>query len=717
MVRIDDQARRALGEHLEDYLKGVNKDVATHKIPVCPCCKSGSHKDSAVKIYGKTETKDGVQRWYCHSCGTGGDLLDFIRYDKKISISEAFEWACKEYNYTPVSDGVNFPRTSSRQSKTENNRVRSQAGRADQSAAAAEEDPKQANIQPPEADYTSYFLQVNQNIENTDYHRGISLRTLNRFKVGYDPSWKHPDIDPEKAKYIPDSPRLIIPTSQSSYIARDTRKPEDIPDNQKDYVKSKVGKVHIFNADALKTAQRRIFVVEGEIDALSIIDVGGEAIAIGGAHMWKKTLIEAIKEEPPAQPLVLALDNDKTERQVGQRANKDLAEALKQLNIAFCVFDKYGVYKDANEMLTADRDALRQAVEEAESMALEENTIVEVAAAEDPKQEELTEEQKEARDQYIAANLTANHIGYFTDLISGMIKTTYYPTGFTALDNTLDGGLYGRLYIIGARSSLGKTTFILQIADYIAEHGQDVLIFSLEMEREELMAKSISRLTYKLDPYHASSTMEVLRAGEKVKEGAKLDKIAEALEIYEKKHSKHVYIIEGGNYMSTDEIKEKVAQHKSYTGKAPVVFVDYLQILNATIGMERATDKQILDQSVRALKLISRDYKTPVVVVSSFNRNSYNKEAAMEAFSGSSGIEYSSDILISLETETDKEKTDEDRAAKRKEEQNSNKRMVTARILKNRNGYTGDIGYEFNLKYNYFTECSQSSNGSSDDPF
>ncbi len=60
----------------------------------------------------------------------------------------------------------------------------------------------------------------------------------------------------------------------------------------------------------------------------------------------------------------------------------------------------------------------------------------------------------------------------------------------------LDGGLYEGIYICGAISSLGKTTFITQIADQIAADGRDVLIFSLEMARSEIIAKSISRLTY-----------------------------------------------------------------------------------------------------------------------------------------------------------------------------------------------------------------------------
>ncbi|WP_238599756.1 DnaB helicase C-terminal domain-containing protein, partial [Streptococcus suis] len=59
----------------------------------------------------------------------------------------------------------------------------------------------------------------------------------------------------------------------------------------------------------------------------------------------------------------------------------------------------------------------------------------------------------------------------------------------------------------GAISSLGKTTLVTQIADQVASKGHDVLIFSLEMARAEIMAKSISRHT----------VMEVLQTGGEMK--------------------------------------------------------------------------------------------------------------------------------------------------------------------------------------------------------
>mgnify|MGYP000479522315 CR=1 FL=1 len=74
--------------------------------------------------------------------------------------------------------------------------------------------------------------------------------------------------------------------------------------------------------------------------------------------------------------------------------------------------------------------------------------------------------------------------------IQNQAKTPRLSTGFSSLDQALDGGLYDGLYVLGAVSSLGKTAFCMQIADALARQSQDVLIFSLEMTAFELMARS-----------------------------------------------------------------------------------------------------------------------------------------------------------------------------------------------------------------------------------
>ena len=100
------------------------------------------------------------------------------------------------------------------------------------------------------------------------------------------------------------------------------------------------------------------------------------------------------------------------------------------------------------------------------------------------------------------------------------------------------------------------------------------------------------------------------------------------------------------------------------------------------------------------LKRISRDFKTPVIGISSFNRDNYNNAVSMQAFKESGAIEYSSDVLIGLQLKGAGDKDFDPTEAKKK-----NPREVELVILKNRNGQTGaKVPFEFYPMFNYFVE-------------
>ena len=428
----------------------------------------------------------------------------------------------------------------------------------------------------------------------------------------------------------------------------------------------------------MQTATKPIFIVEGELDALSIIEVGGEAVALGTTTK-SKALIELLKAQAPAQALIIALDND----EAGQRASRELTEGLQGLNIPCYSFNPCGQYKDANEALQRDREALTIAVEEAEHL-----------------QDEEAQAQKEA---YLK-NSTAHYLQSFVNGIADSVDTPYIPTGFKKLDSVLDGGLYEGLYIVGAISSLGKTTIITQIADQIAQAGTDVLIFSLEMARAEIMAKSISRHTLQSvlatgGDIRNAKTARGITTGKRYIDYSQTERDLINSSIMEySKYAQNIYISEGVGDIGAEQIRETVQKHILFTGKTPVVIIDYLQILAPY--SERATDKQNTDKAVMELKRISRDYKTPVIGISSFNRANYKEAVTMEAFKESGAIEYSSDILIGLQLKGAGKKDFDANEAKRKDP-----REIELVILKNRNGRTGDsLSFNFYPLFNYFEE-------------
>ena len=688
-----EEAREELLTREPDFLETAKRKVNGHPTYICPNCGNGKGKDGDGIVLD-TSSKSGFPHWKCFCCDLYADVLELWKLHTDISDNaEAFRTAYNYYNifvdddyrhdFKAYSKPVrtvqgNFSKTTYATANKPSDSV--QRANRDSlitgNSLQADSSKESGTALAPEVDYTNFFLQANQNINRTSYHRGISIDTLNRFKIGYVENWRHP----KTPLTVPTSPRLIIPTSKHSYLARDTR--NNLTDTQKKYSKSKVGAVHIFNVNALQTAQKPIFIVEGEIDALSIIDVGGEAIALGSTSNVRK-LLETLEKQKPAQPLIIAPDND----EAGQKALKQLSDGLDSLGIEHYEINFIKPYKDANEALLTDRESFSGMVEE-----IEQNP---------DRAEKLIQEE-----EYLKTSV-ANHLQEFINGIAENANTPYIPTRFKTLDTMLDGGLYEGLYIVGAISSLGKTTFVTQMCDQIAESGQEILIFSLEMARTELMAKSISRLTF-LDVIKNAGRIQDAKTARGITTGSRYaryskvekDLIQRAVSNYGQ-YAENIFIHEGIGDIGTEQIRETVNKHISITGRKPVVLIDYLQILAPT--NDRATDKQNTDKAVLELKRISRDFKIPVIAISSFNRDNYNSAVSMLSFKESGAIEYSSDILIGLQLKGAGTKEFDVTEAKAK-----NPREIELVILKNRNGATGKkIGYKYYPMFNYFEEIRE----------
>ena len=248
-------------------------------------------------------------------------------------------------------------------------------------------------------------------------------------------------------------------------------------------------------------------------------------------------------------------------------------------------------------------------------------------------------------EDYEKNNAFSDLCNFISNLDNG-IKKDPIKTGFDNLDKILDGGLFTGLYTIGAISSAGKTTLCLQIADQIAKAGNDVLIFSLEMAKEELMSKSLSRTTYQLNKLNAVTTRDILKFNKKDLGNDKIINLNNALQVYGE-YSKNIFFNIGIGDIGTEKIRKVINTHIHHRNKKPVVFIDYLQILAPP--SDRLTDKQILDKNIVELKRISRDFDIPVIAISSFNRESYKNEVSLSSFKESGAIEYTADVLLGLQ--------------------------------------------------------------------
>lgn len=311
--------REEARQYIQERAKDLLQPDRSGKGYICPVCGSGSGKNGT----GIT-TKDGVHFTCWAGCFTNADIIDIIGLETGATdYNSKLEAAAAKYNITIEGYRRTTPQEDfapAYQKQAENERITQQSIHNNTYTSQ--------DTQEAEPDYTSFFLQANRDIDKTDYHRGLTLETLNRFKVGFVASWKHPKAPPQ----VEASPRLIIPTSKHSYLARDTR--AELTAEQMKYSKSKVGKVRIFNGKAIYTASKPVFIVEGELDALSIIDVGGEAVALGSTAN-RRSLLTMLKSQKPSQPLIIAMDND----EAGSKANRELTEGLERLKIPFYRID------------------------------------------------------------------------------------------------------------------------------------------------------------------------------------------------------------------------------------------------------------------------------------------------------------------------------------------------------------------------------------------
>ena len=322
-------------------------------------------------------------------------------------------------------------------------------------------------------------------------------------------------------------------------------------------------------------------------------------------------------------------------------------------------------------------------------------------------------EQESRRKAYSSKSIEKATTEFLENVSNKYVETPAIPTGFSILDGpeALDGGLYPGLYIIGAMPSAGKTTFVEQIADYIAAAGNDVLFFSLEMSTFELIARSISRKTYEIAKMNVESEKrpkDYLKCARKTRDLMRFDCVIDfsfdELEImsaaqveYRDTSAKNIYIFEADGQIGVDYIRQQVEEHFENTGRRAVIVIDYIQLLKP--ADVRGTDKQNMDFNMLALKQISRDFRAPLIGISSYSRTGYEGEARMQSARDSSSIEYSCDVMLGIHYKgaEDKENFNIDEA------KNQDVREVVISVLKNRNGVTGTkILFEYIAKYNYF---------------
>lgn len=645
-----DQVKEQIKEHLKDYAEETGRPTG-RKLFNCFI-----HDDTNASMQFKGTY------YKCYGCNKTYDIFSLYaldnNLDEKADFSRIKQDLARKYgiplNYT------NNTLTEKEQRKTKK---------------------KDDNI-----DYTNYYKTSAKAIGDTNYlqERGLSNEVIKKYNLGYD----------KKKGYV------VLPVSKSFYILRDTQELTEEERKAKGRLRYDIPKgavIELFNLQNLQEADFKsvIFITESVIDALSleVVEPNIKTIALNGIANANRLIEEAIRNNFKGY-FVLCLDND--DKLSGQKASRDLKEDLEKHGFRTYALNDIGkqkedIYKgnkDINDYLKADAEALKR----------------EIGYFNDTLTKSLEAEAKKVLEQENALS----YLKDFNELTLNKELNAPLLTGIERLDVSLYGGLFKKnLVILGASSGIGKTTLALQIADNIASTGQDALIFSLEMSKEELIAKSLSRLMFLEDKKenHYTTAKNCL-SSRAILTGAMYNANKETQELYSKAYktyrdniAKHIFINECNdkNEITIEEIEANIKRHIAITDAKPFIVIDYLQIIeNKQKGL---TDIQAVSKIVKDLKRIARKYELTILVISAFNRTSNYQEADYTSFRDTSTIEYTADVLLSFHYSVLDGRDDEDITsnAKAEVEKKKTKKLVndameedvkklTLTILKNRNG-------------------------------
>ncbi|NWQ40834.1 replicative DNA helicase [Bacillus sp. EB106-08-02-XG196] len=257
-------------------------------------------------------------------------------------------------------------------------------------------------------------------------------------------------------------------------------------------------------------------------------------------------------------------------------------------------------------------------------------------------------------------------------------EITGISTGFAELDRMTAGFQRNDLIIVGARPSVGKTAFALNIASNVAiKTGENVAIFSLEMGAEQLVMRMLCS--------EGNIDAQRLRTGSLTDDDwGKLTMAMGAL-------SNSGIFIDDTPGVRISDIRSKCRRLKQEHGLG-MILIDYLQLI---LGSGRAGEnrQQEVSEISRSLKQLARELQVPVIALSQLSRGveqRQDKRPMMSDIRESGSIEQDADIVAFLYRDDYYDKESE------------NKNIIEIIIAKQRNGPTGTVSLAFVKEYNKF---------------
>ena len=261
---------------------------------------------------------------------------------------------------------------------------------------------------------------------------------------------------------------------------------------------------------------------------------------------------------------------------------------------------------------------------------------------------------------------------------------TGIPTGFIDLDYKLSGLQPSDLILVAARPSMGKTAFVLNIAQYVAfKKDRATAIFSLEMSKEQLVNRLFS-LESQVDA-------QALRTGNM--KDSDWEKLIEGAGII----GKSKLIIDDTPGISVSELRSKCRKYKLEHG-LDLIIIDYLHLMTGSVGKRSESRQQEISEISRSLKGLARELNVPVIALSQLSRaveSRPDKRPMLSDLRESGAIEQDADVVMFIYRDEYYNKDSQ------------YKKQAEIIIAKQRNGPVGTVHLAWLGEYTKFANLSR----------
>jgi len=274
-----------------------------------------------------------------------------------------------------------------------------------------------------------------------------------------------------------------------------------------------------------------------------------------------------------------------------------------------------------------------------------------------------------------------------TETVTGL------ASGYPALDNLTTGFHGGEMIIVAARPAVGKTAFVLNIAQKVAVADPDlpVVVFSLEMPDTSLVNRMLAA--------EGNINSQHMRTGQLDSE----EWNALAVAMGSLANTK-IYIDDTAGIKVT-EIRSKLRRLYKREGKLGLVIIDYLQLIEGTGSEGRQQEVSAIS---RAIKMMAMEMDVPIIALSQLSRSveqRQDKRPMLSDIRESGSIEQDADIVAFLYREDYYEKAndDSDNPNDPRDEEQQDVGEIEVILEKNRSGARGTARLLFVKSYNKFS--------------